>query len=101
MGYELGTLKIGKKKPTGTGWFQESKLLELFLMTRFIRNCKFLSSFSPSEIYYLPATGRTHSFSEAMFVSTLPVRWLKCSFRHILFLFLFSLFSGCKNSEYL
>jgi hypothetical protein len=74
--------KNGKKKPTCQVGFVIKKNI-LFLMTSFVRNADLFTSFFSSQRKNFSTAGRTHSFPEAMLVFALSVRWLKCSFWHI------------------
>ena len=47
-----------------------------------IRNSNSFSSFCSSCVNYFSTIFGSHSWSETMFVSSLSIRWLKCSFAH-------------------
>lgn len=82
----------------------------LFLYTRnglrlhsvvFVRNGQFLSSFSTTCCQYSAAVCSSHSLTETVFVLSLSVRGLKCSFHCYIFFYVIILTnSGCKNRDF-
>ena len=75
----------------------ENGLLCLYSVV-FVRNSQFLSAFSTTCCQYSAAVCCSHSLTETVFVLSLSVRGLKCSFHYcILFYVIILTNSGCKN----
>ena len=69
-----------------------------FYTVVFVRNSQFLSTFSTTCCQYSTAVCSSHSLTETMFVLSLSVRGLECSFHLcILFYVIILTNSGCKN----
>ena len=67
----------------------------------FVRNGQFLSAFCTTCSQHSPAVCCGHSFTEAVFVSSLSVRRLKCSFHRLSYFYVIILTnSGCKNRDF-
>ena len=61
----------------------------LCLVQFLVRNCQFLSAFCPAGSQYATAVFGGHSFTETVFIPTLSLRRLECSFHcHNIFPFL-------------
>ena len=70
----------------------KSSFFILMLVSALVRNSQFFSSFSSSSSYNCSTVSGRHSFSETMFVSSLSVGWLKCTFHcNISYVIIFSL----------
>ncbi len=54
----------------------------LFLVSRFARNCQFVTAFSPSARQDFSSIRRGHSVHKPVFISSFSFRWLKGSFAH-------------------
>nr|DAL01375.1 MAG TPA: hypothetical protein [Caudoviricetes sp.] len=52
-------------------------------MSWFRGNSKFFSSFSSTTCQYFTSVRRSHTFSEAVFISSFSLGRLKCSFHRI------------------
>lgn len=75
----------------------ENGLLCLYSVV-FVRNSQFLSAFSTTCCQYSATVCCSHSLTETVFVLSLSVRGLKCSFHYcILFYVIILTNSGCKN----
>ena len=69
-----------------TGFIQLSKRL-LFLAVVLVRYCQFCTSFCTTSCQYAAAVLCGHSLTETVFVLSLSVRGLECSFHLLIFLY--------------
>lgn len=62
----------------------------LLFMTAFVCNCQFCTTFRTTGGQYAATIGGSHSFTESVFVFSLSLRRLECSFHRCIFLLFFS-----------
>ena len=53
-------------------------------MTTFVSNSQFLAAFSTTSSQYAATVCSSHSLEETMFVTTLALRWLECTFHSVI-----------------
>ncbi len=77
-----------KSKPERSAFIVLSSFV-LCLVQLLVRNCEFLSAFCPTGSQYATAVFGGHSLTESVFIPTLSLRRLECSFHcHNIFPFL-------------
>lgn len=71
----------------------------LFLSVYLVGNCQFLAAFSTAGSQHSAAVLCLHAVAEPMFVISLSVVGLKCSFHFLMLVFLFCLFLSASRAS--